>query len=553
MTTQITKTRGLDDIRQLTNFIKEPFLSTDKRAEKEPVVPSSTESEESSPFYKLTRMTYEALVNDRHQRDKSVPSVIAFIDHWLTFLNDRSTTEVDVPSSWMTEILTTYLELKLGSSGQWTEEQVMEFIDKHYHFLHLPRLFFLCNSLKMDNLIRYLHDKEDKEKGSQASKDSLKEILEQLIAQKDATNALQVLRKSNNLGSTLRYIHTLCDLSLRPTVDYCVQCYPSVRPWNLEFLRGNVTMYLHYLTELMNSHLECHREAPLVEQWFEYALLDAAPPLTQLAQPSNTRLPCKGSHLIQWQHQVILSDIIDSTSKYSYNATHLKLLCEKYGYFKGLIQLYIKSNQTRKAISFLLESDDMSTLATLMANNYDVTEWKYLIAQLEKLEMSTDNDTPREITQQRVVSLMCIALGVKTTLEVLMERISTVQLPLPILVNFVHRGSIEEQQRQLIHEVSSIRYKEVTLTSSRCWRCTLVMFGPCVHRVSLLSCDVCSIMKCKISWLDFHLWNRLGVEVSHAFCLTTHLLFLVFTKNGDVTGEWEVIWYKDTALLALYL
>src|SRR5690348_7173978 len=117
--------------------------------------------------------------------------------------------------------------------------------------------------------------------------------------------------------------------------------------------------------------------------WFEINLIDCAVPIKEVYQSS--KLPSFNAHCKEWKHNAILVKIIDHSSEYHYNSTHLKLLCETYGYFTGLIKLYIKSHQIRKAISFLTEMDDITTLFDIMKNNYNPQDWLFLLHQVEAL------------------------------------------------------------------------------------------------------------------------------------------------------------------------
>jgi hypothetical protein len=323
----------------------------------------------------------------------------------------------------VSEILTTYIELKVSSDGgkleQWSEASLIEFLDRFYLFLHHPRIFFICNQLQLEKAIQHLHELEDKQRNVNGSaKDAIRDGLEEMINQKDGQGALNIIR-STNLSISLRYLKQIFQLAPKGVVDYSVVSYPSIKPWNMEFAKvSSPSYYLLYLTELMNSQSECRRDAPLVECWFECNLTDSALPLAELCQDNNSRLPRRGSHLRKWKHKDILDAIIDNPTVYNYSTTRLKLLCENHGYFVGLIKLFIRSNQIRTAITLLLETDDAPTLLSLISNIHDTTEWKFLLTQMEKLEHAE----PRLITRESVISLMIISIGIKSSLEILIDR-----------------------------------------------------------------------------------------------------------------------------------
>lgn len=491
ISTQINKMQ-IDDIhQQLRSFIKDPIMSgmniaSSKTEElishrgSDLVDPSisnrssynnGTDASKHEENVLLSKRNMDILTG--YRRDKSLPlsCVLDELQIWLqSFETDAAIASV-IPSSWITELLTSYFEFRSSNNEGlvWTEKEAHDFLQKYVKFIHHPRVFFACNQARFSSNLEFFWDQEDKadEASSigdssppthQRQLDNLRSQVEKYLSAGNGVAALNTLKKHNNLILTLRYLKQLFRSAPKPTASYCVFSYPTILPWNVEScisIQEGLTTLLFYLTELMQQEQDCRRDSHLTELWFECNLADGAPALDELCL--NKKTPRRNAHLQKWEHYGTLKIIIENTrNEYHYQTVHLKLLCEKYGFFPGLAILYRKSNQTRRAIDLILQMDDLASFTELMSENTELFDWKYLLSQLSSQQ--EQQDPPNNINIEIVTHMMLRCIGTAQSLELLQECSSPLltQLPVSVFQECIRMAQIEREQELLTREMLEI-------------------------------------------------------------------------------------------------
>lgn len=317
-----TKTKSLDEFKQLKNLIKEvtntssPATSTnspkvadlsshssvaaEEKGEKENIN-GVTPDVQSNPFYQLSKTAYEALVTYRRDSEKqfsssiftdlsnssssrSLLSLLALIDHWLTTFAVSQTMMGGVPSYWITEIITNYFELKISKEAaslsrystnlnssnstlyHWSDQEASKFIDKYFEWMNLHRIFFACNQSMLVHSTRLLLDKENSlfneyapllQDTSQSQTPaivknmihfnvvkedySVKIAVDKCMKEGDISGAFSLIKKINSIGAGkaikesifLRFIPYLFSADAIGSARMCAPFYPSILPWNV--------------------------------------------------------------------------------------------------------------------------------------------------------------------------------------------------------------------------------------------------------------------------------------------------------------------------------
>lgn len=444
--------KGLEEFKQI---MKDPFKDDKKQQHQEttqqslsPLLSANNNdiSKQMSSFHILTKSTFESLSIYRQHKDKSIESVLSFILHWLTIYDAQSSSSSpanDVPNSWLTEIITSYIELKLSKDYEFklSSQEVLVLLNKYIEYVHTARILASCNQLKYTDCVTYLCTKELEK----LTKSGVAQTMEDALNKRDGINSLNLLRSSNSLSLFIHYFDKLLELVPNNITDYCISNYPMIQPWNLDRLRSiNLNLYTHYLLQLMNLYSNCRKDADLVELCFECCLVDCNVSTDILYQ--DNRLPKRNAHLLNWKHNDILLNIINNPKSYSFNPTHLKLSCENAGYFPGLIKLYINSNQIRKCINYLVELDDRDSLEQLMQSITQLSEWKYLIGQVDNTRNRNTNETNWRITLPNIVELMLLTIGLEDSLHILLEfnqLFTDNNATMPFFKSFIQKGHNE--------------------------------------------------------------------------------------------------------------
>lgn len=408
------------------------------------------EEVKTSPLYTATRNLFGTLSDQGH--DKRSKVLIVSIEEWLETYSANQEDAQAIPQDWIKEIITTYFELKLKRDrDHWEREKQEAFITTYFPLLLLQRIYSVCNRFGASQLISFIYQL-DQDYADETQK-TFVSLLDEYLSNNDALGALSIIKRKNDLGLVLKYIHRIFTLNPKELIDYCVDCYPNIQPANVEFVRqSHPQLYLLYLTQIIRNHPECKMNTNLVETWFELNLMDGAPPSSELY--NNQNLPKLNAYQHYWAHSQILDEVIANPKLYSYVPSHLRLFCLKYGYFRGLIDLYLQSNDTVKAIDLILQTDDLPSFLKI-ANGVvlDSSLWKHTFVQLQKLDEKDDKEE-RSITKDIVANQMIISLGVFECLEILKEiPACTEGISHSVYRNFIQKGNIEKQQATLLTDM----------------------------------------------------------------------------------------------------
>lgn len=96
--------------------------------------------------------------------------------------------------------------------------------------------------------------------------------------------------------------------------------------------------------------------------------------------------PKFGSHGAPWKHKNTLLKIIQRRSKYGYDSLKLQKMCKEYGFFEGLLLLYLDNGYIREAIEIVIFCDYLEGFKMLMNsenfNTSNVFTWRFLFKKL---------------------------------------------------------------------------------------------------------------------------------------------------------------------------
>lgn len=418
---------------------------------------SIVEVKEELTLLQKTKQVLDSVLMFTNSKDRTVQSILQIIDDWIFLVESSVETnpeqENDYTSlrkkyyelslSWVTEIFTSYLEIRLlrfSKKHRWTEDFLIDsFFEKYYLFLNLPRVFFVINQLRMDRCIEYLHSKEDELLSSgelDPERIGLRKQIMELISQKKGNELLDIIKKKNDFSFTLRFLPDLFQLVSEPTVQYCVSQYPNITYWNVQrcLYETNLHLYIIYLTKLTATQPECCSNQDIVETLFSCYLEEE-----------------KNPELTFFKNKASLLNIIDNRKVFHYNIHHLIELCETFHFSEGLARLYVYSHQIQKSIDIYLERDNLVGLIEALKTSHNIEDWHYLLEQLVPL-MSTHES--KFISVQPIVMLMIENLGTSVTIELLNHY--------PVLTNYFSPSLFETllctsqqelQQEKLIHQI----------------------------------------------------------------------------------------------------
>ncbi len=320
------------------------------------------------------------------------------VRQWIIDFSDSSDPWIiAVPFSWISQILTRCFELQLlythdkekpdQPNSVDREEEMIKYLTQFFGYYDTRRIISYCNINKLEKCIECLLDMEEEtvKKNSEDSRElngdadstsASKEILyvwnileNYLESENSADLAIEVLQKAeNNLSLVLRYIGKILTADPQLGVQYCIQLYPSIRPWNvgkyLSPISGRrrqpgscddlITLthdhkgscYLEYLTHIINGHEECNKDEELVQEWFEVALRQG---IESKDHKSGEKIvwqkdwfwdakgkPLRGaSAATKWKYEDrVLKPVISDGDHnfYCYNPYKIKELCKRYLY-----------------------------------------------------------------------------------------------------------------------------------------------------------------------------------------------------------------------------
>eukprot|EP01117_Protostelium_nocturnum_P006151 TRINITY_DN2217_c0_g1_i6.p1 TRINITY_DN2217_c0_g1~~TRINITY_DN2217_c0_g1_i6.p1 ORF type:complete len:1261 (-),score=381.67 TRINITY_DN2217_c0_g1_i6:1663-5445(-) len=437
-------------------------------------VQSRNSRREEDTKIELTSSVYNSLEAFRRNQTNE-EGIVSLLQKWVEFYEKESEkdanfiTTLSVPSSWITELFTSLFEFKIIQK-EWKEEEAISYLQKYWSFLHKIRSFSVCNQIQMKEAIQLFLGSSSLE-GDNKKSGTLMHQIETLLESGDAKEALRVIKKSNNPILTLKYLDPLMEKIPSAIVQYCAFCYPSILPWNvLQYLdienSKNVSPLHSYLDSLLKSHPECGLDQSLVHLLFECCLADGCPPLSEMASfDSSHRIkPKQNAHTFTWNHADRLLSIIEGKQKlidpksqtnvemvYSSDPTHLKVLCEKFGYFVGLVALYRKSNQIRRSLDLILQMDDIDTLTQVMSTNFDSFDWNYLITKSQEQSYNS----PPQINEKAMFDLMLSRIGPVSTLQLIQKQSKFLEkLEITSFERLLDSSFAEAQQRAIRKDLS---------------------------------------------------------------------------------------------------
>lgn len=85
-------------------------------------------------FFSACKAIFEMLQLQPY--DKRSNTMFASLDEWKT--NSENEDWATIPYEWLSEIITSYLELGLKKNG-WKESEVIQYVTRYFQWLILPR------------------------------------------------------------------------------------------------------------------------------------------------------------------------------------------------------------------------------------------------------------------------------------------------------------------------------------------------------------------------------------------------------------------------------
>lgn len=329
-------------------------------------------------------------------------------------------------------------------------------------------------------------------------------------------NVLQIYYQKIDLRSQNMHRFTVPLLRQQPqeTAKMCAGMYPLVLPWmvaeglNIDFspifhpapplstdqssppshAPETYLYYLSYLSALLDKHIECRQNRQLVSEFFHLALWIGRPPPSTLFEPRpSSEVPSNSirwwwkqqlpvvpkihAHNVQWRNHQQLRSIIDNPSSYAYSDTELADACARYGFFRGLLSMYLRSSSPhviKAALALCVLLQDYSSLATIIDTQMNISSassqhvqeilecWDTLWDCVHAFYLSSSLSSPA-ISIQFVTSYMAACLGPSQTISRMIRS--------PALLQLLARERLSPSFYENLLLVSQLRLKQRDLVT----------------------------------------------------------------------------------------
>ena len=353
----------------------------------------------------------------------------------------------------------------------WTEDIRVQFVKKYYIYLHLQRVFYICNQLQYKETLEYLLDRQTRVpdhlapeplKILNARKNTIN-LLNQWIANSSYNEATSCLLTRNDTGLCLAYLHTLlCCPDIDEVISFLKRIYPVVLPRNVyKFLtssdfmsKSKLEMYrarkvfIISLTDLVNREPLLRQDSELIYNWMAQCMKHDAPEVNWLYTKVDGELvPKERTHLLDWGHADIIMSLIQQPHIYAYDRSRILRLCKEHGFFRGLIYLYTYVQDYTPAIDIVLYTDDAQSFER-MCHAFNTQNWAHILAKWPKVVLKSPR---RSITTEIIVSTLLQSLGSIETINLLTRaREFSNNIPLHVYKDLLNVSKLSIQQDNLL-------------------------------------------------------------------------------------------------------
>eukprot|EP01102_Stenamoeba_stenopodia_P006527 TRINITY_DN1797_c0_g1_i1.p1 TRINITY_DN1797_c0_g1~~TRINITY_DN1797_c0_g1_i1.p1 ORF type:complete len:686 (-),score=140.70 TRINITY_DN1797_c0_g1_i1:21-2078(-) len=417
-----------------------------------------------------TKNAYALVAELKERNQATVPEkTLQTLTDWIQSYDQNQ--QFEAPPAWVEELLIFCFEYQIFPSSlsetknkpeteDETKEEVtavkdmqLSYLQRFLNHIQPPwtELYSICNRKQYRGCILYLFEREGE--FYQTTIDTI----ERLISEKSSAHQAFLAIKSspNALGFTLRWLKRILTMTPKDAIPHCVNLYPSIQPENIEEHLRNTPLhnyYLEYFDKLMQKpNAKAKDDVSLVEKWFVANLEHSAPSVDKLFDDKHNPLPNFERSLV-WGHDEVLKNILRNPNLYSYDQARIEKLCGEYGYFQGLLEIYLRKGEFDKAIDICLYTDDLLSLNSLVRSDIQI-DWNYVLERYEAVlsRDESNSDRPRAISKTEIVSMMSTEIGPHRTVELLLNHhVFSNNLPLEIYKRLLSVGHLVKEQKDLV-------------------------------------------------------------------------------------------------------
>jgi hypothetical protein len=247
------------------------------------------------------------------------------------------------------------------------------------------------------------------------------------IIERNGTTALDYVKKVSSISMTLWYLPYLLVIAPVPTVNFCVEQYPTITWMNVNAALTNdsqkfvhsvlgmefdqdcknevVRLHLHYLKVLSDvmrqlrkyTRFTAHYTSVLLDSKEHFAAVQFIHPKNNETVGSNSCCPSatRDSHTEKTGELLRLIDesLQNIIKLYKYDLQEISQLFIDHHYIAGILQFKRLDDTVERYITALLKKGDMKHLINFM-KGYKGTgnEWEFLIKTTYEMELSTRTD-----------------------------------------------------------------------------------------------------------------------------------------------------------------
>ncbi len=341
-----------------------------------------------------------------------------------------------------------------------------------YEYLDLATVFKLCNTHRLLPCLSAILEVEDRSGVMLNERTQIQAMIHRF--RQDARgfdDILHMIRSSDQLSLSLRYIPMLLQLDFMKTVHYCASLYPDVQVWNVEAAIDSIikdkppmfqyatasklVLYLRYLISAYEHCTECSTSQPYMLHLFEeMAKFLRHCREQQQQQQQQQEDDAEASYALippSYVHDlvvVLLGQAVKGSNVLSTIVPRLEQILLDNSCTDILFILYEATGNDRKLIQSLVHSTHLTqyheTIHSFMENHSSTENWMILL--------EAANSATTRITIENVVCMMCMIEGSVQSLQILKD------CPCESLNTLIYKkiceyASMEAKQNKLKHEL----------------------------------------------------------------------------------------------------
>jgi hypothetical protein len=408
----------------------------------------------------LTKITHDALTAFRKENGtKEV--LFPFLKLWIAQFKpaefpisqlSENTKSLQTEFSQVSDLATACFEFQIF------EGSPANFIVEYYSFLDVDQVIAACMQHKLADcfdIVFQLEDQRSKER------DANLKALELFLRDRDGYSAQTLLKScKKTLMLSARILPLFFDAAPKDAISYTVALYPKIRPWYVEWKvsEANPRYYIEYLNQLLSAREDCRKNQNFVHSFFGHCLQQGAPNRETLFSKGK---PVRGAHKREWGFAENLMEVIQNEYRvYSRNSEHLQNLCEKAGFFPGLLQLYLLHGQIRQAVDMVISTDDEHGLFHVLSESSDPEMWSFAMERMQQLRNDAAPILESEftITKDGFLKFMIRRLGPLYAMQLLLKATEFAKsgISYEAYQVFTTMGKIEiREKKPLVYEMLS--------------------------------------------------------------------------------------------------